>query len=69
MDKQETLSVYIDNNGQWRWRVLAEDNRIIAGAENGYDSKADCLADAEANGFILEDALPLDAEAASPVYF
>ncbi len=69
MDKQETLSVYIDNNGQWRWRVVADGNKIVAGADNGYDSKADCLANAEANGFILEDPPPIDTDAASPAYF
>ncbi len=69
MDKQETLSVYIDNSGQWRWRVLADGNKIVAGADNGYDTKADCLADAEANGFILEEAPLLETKADSPAFF
>lgn len=69
MNTQETLSFYIDNNGQWRWRVVVEGNKIVAGADNGYDAKADCLADAELNGYILEEVLSLDDEAPSPVYF
>ncbi len=69
MDLQETLSFYIDTAGQWRWRVVDEGNKVVAGAEIGYDAKADCQADAEANGFILEDVLPIDTDVASPVYF
>ncbi len=69
MNLQETLSFYIDTAGQWRWRVVDEGNKVVAGAESGYDAKADCQADAEANGYALEEVLFVDTEAPSPVYF
>ena len=35
--------VYRDANNQWRWRLVAANNRIIANSGEGYFNKADCL--------------------------
>jgi uncharacterized protein YegP (UPF0339 family) len=33
-----------NSNGQYRWRLLAANNRIIANSGEAYHNKADCLA-------------------------
>ena len=35
--------VYKDLNGQWRWRLLAANNRIIADSAEGYWNQSDCV--------------------------
>jgi uncharacterized protein YegP (UPF0339 family) len=42
-----TYSVYKDAGGQWRWRLLAANNRIVADSGEGYHNKQDCLAAVE----------------------
>ncbi len=37
------FSVYKDTKGEWRWRLQAANNRIIADSGEGYKNKADCL--------------------------
>lgn len=34
--------MYLDVNGQWRWRLVAGNNRIIANSGEGYYNEADC---------------------------
>ena len=34
--------MYRDANNQWRWRLVAANNRIIANSGEGYFNKADC---------------------------
>ncbi len=36
--------VYRDRSGEWRWRLLAANNRVIADSGEGYARKSDCLA-------------------------
>ena len=36
--------VYKDNAGQWRWRFIAANGRIIADSAEGYWNQADCMA-------------------------
>lgn len=36
--------VYKDTAGQWRWRFVAGNNRIIAVSSESYWNKSDCLA-------------------------
>lgn len=36
--------IFVDANRQWRWRLVAGNNRIIANSGEGYFNKADCLA-------------------------
>jgi uncharacterized protein YegP (UPF0339 family) len=35
--------VYKDNLSQWRWRLKAANNKIIANSGEGYYNKQDCL--------------------------
>ncbi|QDT42534.1 hypothetical protein Pan241w_26190 [Gimesia alba] len=34
--------IYKDISGQWRWRYVAGNNRIIAVSSESYFNKADC---------------------------
>ena len=36
--------IYRDASYQWRWRLLAANNRNIANSGEAYHNKADCLA-------------------------
>lgn len=36
--------VYLDQAGEWRWRLRAGNSRIIADSGEGYTKQADCLA-------------------------
>jgi uncharacterized protein YegP (UPF0339 family) len=36
--------IYKDTAGQWRWRLLATNSRIIADSAESYWNKADCMA-------------------------
>lgn len=35
--------IYKDVQKQWRWRLKAANNRIIANSGEGYFNKADCM--------------------------
>ena len=35
--------IFKDTIGQWRWRLLAANNRIIATSGEAYWNKSDCL--------------------------
>lgn len=34
--------MYRDKQGYWRWRFMADNNRILADSGEGYVNKADC---------------------------
>lgn len=36
------FQVYADSAGEYRWRLLADNNQVIATSGEGYKSKADC---------------------------
>jgi uncharacterized protein YegP (UPF0339 family) len=36
--------IYQDSVGQWRWRLVAGNNRVIADSGESYWNKSDCLA-------------------------
>jgi uncharacterized protein YegP (UPF0339 family) len=36
--------LYKDSTGQWRWKLLATNNRKIADSGESYVNKQDCLA-------------------------
>ena len=38
-----TYQVYKDIQNQWRWRLRAANNRIIATSGEAYINKSDCL--------------------------
>ena len=35
--------VYKDTHGEWRWYLLADNNRKIANSGEGYHNKQDCV--------------------------
>jgi hypothetical protein len=35
--------IYRDTANQWRWRLVAANNRIVANSGEGYWNKSDCL--------------------------
>lgn len=35
--------LYKDKKGEWRWRLLASNYRILADSGEGYVNKQDCL--------------------------
>jgi uncharacterized protein len=39
-----TYYVYRDSINQWRWYLMAANNRKIANSGEGYHNKADCYA-------------------------
>lgn len=36
--------MYRDRSNEWRWRLVARNNRIIADSAESYQNKSDCLA-------------------------
>ena len=48
MDKWE---FYKDNLGEWRWRRIARNGRIVGASSQGYVNKSDCIENARRNGY------------------
>ena len=38
-----TYKYWKDSNGQWRWHLLAGNNRIIASSGESYWNESDCV--------------------------
>lgn len=38
----ERAEFYRDGSGEWRWRVLAGNNRVVADSGEGYKHLTDC---------------------------
>ena len=38
-----SFRVYRDVRGEWRWRLTAANNRVIADSGEGYRNRTDCL--------------------------
>lgn len=38
----DTIHVYRDHAGQWRWNFKAPNGRILADSGEGYEHKSDC---------------------------
>lgn len=39
MNKQGRFRVYRDRKGEWRWRLIARNGRIVADSGEGYDRR------------------------------
>lgn len=37
------FQIYQDAKNEWRWRLIAANNRTIADSGEGYENKADCI--------------------------
>ena len=42
---------YTDSKGEWRWRRIAANGKIVGASAEGYVNKADCVANARRNGY------------------
>jgi len=38
------FKMYVDNGGEWRWRLVAGNNKIVADSGESYKEKRDCAA-------------------------
>ena len=43
-------TIYQDRNGEWRWRLTAQDGEIVGASSAGYTSKSDCINNAHRHG-------------------
>jgi len=43
--------IYKDNVGEWRWRRVATNGRIVGASSQGYVNRIDCVANAERHGY------------------
>lgn len=48
MDRWE---FYTDAQGQWRWRRIAVNGRIVGASSQGYTNRADCVENARRHGY------------------
>ena len=37
------FELYKDKSGEWRWRLQAANNKIVADSGEGYHNKDDCI--------------------------
>ena len=42
---------YKDKKGQWRWRRIAPNGKIVGASSEGYSSKSNCESNAHRNGW------------------
>ena len=43
--------IYQDARGDWRWRRIASNGRIVGASSEGYSSRANAVANARRNGY------------------
>jgi len=51
LEMADTWKFYTDPSGDWRWRRIASNGRIVGASTEGYRNKADCIANARRNGY------------------
>jgi len=56
-----TFVIYIDNAGEYRWYLMAENNEKIADSAEGYNARADCE-----HGIMLVKRLAMKARIQMP---
>lgn len=42
---------YKDSKGDWRWKRIAPNGKIVGASTEGYKNKASCIANAIRNGY------------------
>lgn len=42
MSKQYRAEIFEDESGEWRWRLISSNGRIIADSSEGYKNKSEC---------------------------
>ena len=48
--KGDTWTIYKDNAGKWRWNREASNGRTVGASTQGYENRADCIANAQRHG-------------------
>jgi len=48
---EDRWEFYKDNRGEWRWRRIAPNGKIVGASSEGYKNKADCIANARRHGY------------------
>lgn len=51
MGNEDKWEFYQDKSGDWRWRRVAINGRIVGAAAEGYVNRTDCEENARRNGF------------------
>lgn len=41
------FQIYLDEDGEWRWRLFAANGKILGDSGEGYKNKADVIAEVE----------------------
>lgn len=44
---KDKVEYYQDKRGEWRWRMLSKDGKVVGAACEGYKQKSDCEANAK----------------------
>lgn len=47
MKNKPGVTFYSDKRGEWRWRVVAGNGRILAVSSESYKNQLDCIAGAQ----------------------
>lgn len=47
----DTFEIYRDAQGNWRWRRVAGNGRIVGASSESYINRTDCVANARRNGY------------------
>ncbi len=42
MDKKFKAEIFEDKRGEWRWRLISSNGRIVADSGEGYKNKSEC---------------------------
>jgi uncharacterized protein YegP (UPF0339 family) len=45
--KKDTLTIYKDKKGEWRWRRVAVNGNNVGASSEGYVKKSDCIDNAK----------------------
>jgi len=40
--KKDSIEVYQDKRGEWRWRMIDGEGKVVGASCEGYSAKADC---------------------------
>lgn len=40
---EDTISIFKDADGEWRWRRVASNGRIVGASTESYKNKQDCI--------------------------
>jgi len=50
-DTGRKWEIYQDKRGEWRWRCLASNGKLVGASSQGYKNKEDCVANASSFGY------------------